>query len=209
MFIMECCFSIVCKDCVGVTANCSSAADKENNENQDDTTENENGSRRTTPTETKTNAPASNRSKAKICLACLEPISSARGGSGMQSLSFQKNSVLVNLLASLNEANKQVVAAYQQSQTEQSNRSSIFNFITGSAATSSSLTDSTMCHRCQEREQRYVCETCNSDNTKMKLCQECNTVIHSLGKAFMAHKVSELTPSSPDNPAAIDNNSSE
>ena len=110
MFIMECCFSIVCKDCVGVTANCGSvgATDKENNElvNHDDTTENENGSRRTTPTETKTNAPASNRSKAKICLACLEPISSARGSSGMQSLSFQKNSVLVNLLASLNEANK-------------------------------------------------------------------------------------------------------
>ena len=49
-----------------------------------------------------------------------------------------------------------------------------------------------MCHRCQEREQRYVCETCSGDALKpTKLCQECHTLIHSLGKAFMAHKVYE------------------
>ena len=38
-----------------------------------------------------------------------------------------------------------------------------------------------------------MCETCNGgDNQKpMKLCQDCHTVIHSLGKAFMAHKVIE------------------
>ena len=105
MFIMECCFSIVCKDCIGVTTNCLTAAgtERENNEtNHDDTTDNNDGSRRTTPTETKTQS--NGGGKAKICLACLEPISSARGG--MQSLSFQKNSVLVNLLSSINEANK-------------------------------------------------------------------------------------------------------
>ena len=100
----------------------------------------------------------------------------------MQLLSFKKNSVLVNLLASINEANKRVAA-------EQSGRSSIFNFITGSSSATSA---DTMCHRCQEREQRYVCETCSGDAQKpTKLCQECHTLIHSLGKAFMAHKVHE------------------
>ena len=97
-------------------------------------------------------------------------------------LSFARNSVLVSLLASINEAHKQAAASKQDS-------SSIFNFITGGSA----RVQDTMCHRCQEKEQRFECQTCSGSDTvgPTKLCQDCNTLIHSLGVPFKAHKVRE------------------
>ena len=49
-----------------------------------------------------------------------------------------------------------------------------------------------MCHRCQKHDHRYACFTCSGDKANpTRLCDECHTLIHSLGTAFKAHKVFE------------------
>ena len=88
---MECCFSIVCKECVGIAhraqQSTSTVPDPNNNKNDggDD--------QQTTKSQPK-----------RICLACLEPCAS--DGNGYQPLSYEKYLVLVSLLSSLNESQK-------------------------------------------------------------------------------------------------------
>lgn len=77
IYIMECCFSVVCKECNGIGGTNDSA-------NQED------------------QAP---KKTAKICLACLEPVKGNVSG-GKVALSLGKYSVLATLLASINEAQK-------------------------------------------------------------------------------------------------------
>ena len=98
---MECCFSIVCKDCIGVTNNLAPSTLIHASDNTTSGQDSDSGAIK------KADAP---KTKPKICLACLEPISKPGDSGGKQTLSFQKNSVLVNLLASINLANKEVVA---------------------------------------------------------------------------------------------------
>ena len=95
--------------------------------------------------------------------------------------------MLASLLASINAADKQAEADRNES-------SSIFGYITGA---SSSRKATNKCQRCQEKEHRYVCTTCSGGSSvgaltePTKLCEECNTLIHSLGASFKAHKVHE------------------